>query len=123
MWMNSVIDTSDAAPPPTPLKMATSWGIAVIFTKRAVGTAMMTPMNMASRMSHTWCSEWPSTYLKNVATTATSMPKAATMLPRRACLGLPRPFRATMNVVAENRYSRSISVSRLTESPRREASL
>ena len=39
MWMNSVIETSDAAPPPTPLKIATSWGIAVIFTKRAVGTA------------------------------------------------------------------------------------
>ena len=41
------------------------------------------------------------------------------MLPRRACLGLPSPFSATMNVVAENRYSRSISVSRLTASPRR----
>ena len=52
MWMNSVIETSDAAPPPTPLKIATNWGIAVIFTKRAVGTAMMTPMNMASRISH-----------------------------------------------------------------------
>ncbi len=29
-----------AAPPPTPLKMATSCGMAVIFTKRATGTAM-----------------------------------------------------------------------------------
>ena len=46
MWMNSVIDTSAAAPPPTPLKIATNWGMAVIFTKRAVGTAMTTPMNM-----------------------------------------------------------------------------
>ncbi len=81
MCTNSVIDTRDAAPPPTPLKMATSWGMAVIWTKRAVGTAMITPITMASRIRPTWCSGWPSTYLKNVATIATSIPKAATMLP------------------------------------------
>ena len=61
MWMNSVIDTSDAAPPPTPLKIATNCGIAVIFTKRAVGTATTAPMNMARRISQTWRRAWPST--------------------------------------------------------------
>ena len=103
MCTNSVIETSAAAPPPTPLKMATNWGIAVIFTKRATGTATTAPMKMPSRISHTWCNEWPSTYLKNVATTANSIPEAATILPRRACLGLPNPFSATRNVVAEMR--------------------
>ena len=56
MCTNSVIDTRDAAPPPTPLKIATNWGIAVICTKRAVGTAMITPISMASRMRPTWWS-------------------------------------------------------------------
>ena len=41
--MNPVIETSAAAPPPTPLKIATSCGIAVIFTNRDVGTAMAAP--------------------------------------------------------------------------------
>ena len=41
--MYSVIETSAAAPPPTPLKIATSWGIAVIFTNRDVGTATAAP--------------------------------------------------------------------------------
>ena len=49
--MNSVTDTSAAAPPPTPLKMATIWGMAVIFTSRAAGTAMTAPMAMATMMS------------------------------------------------------------------------
>ena len=49
--MNSVIDTRAAAPPPTPLKMATIWGIAVIFTRRAAGTATAAPMTMATTMS------------------------------------------------------------------------
>ena len=48
--MNSVTDTSAAAPPPTPLKMATIWGMAVIFTMRAAGTPMTAPMAMATMM-------------------------------------------------------------------------
>ena len=44
-------ETSAAAPPPTPLKMATIWGIAVILTLRAAGTAMAAPMTMATRVS------------------------------------------------------------------------
>ena len=43
------MEMSAAAPPPTPLKMATSCGIAVIFTKRATGTAMAAPRTMAMR--------------------------------------------------------------------------
>ena len=38
-----------------------------------------------------------------VATTEMSMPAAATPLPRRAHLGLPRPLRARMKVVADTR--------------------
>ncbi len=49
-----------AAPPPTPLKMATIWGIAVIFTKRAAGTAMAAPRAMATRV-RTRFSEWART--------------------------------------------------------------
>src|SRR5664280_3801699 len=71
MWTDSVIDTNAAAPPPTPLNIATSWGIAVIFTNRATGTATTVPMKMPSKMSPTWCNGCPSTYLKNVATMAT----------------------------------------------------
>ena len=46
--MNSVIDTTAAAPPPTPLKAATIWGMAVIFTFRAAGTPMAVPMTTAT---------------------------------------------------------------------------
>ena len=46
-----MIEMSAAAPPPTPLKMATSWGIAVIFTIRATGTAMPAPSAMATSAS------------------------------------------------------------------------
>ena len=41
------MEISAAAPPPTPLKTATICGIAVIFTKRAAGTAMAAPSTMA----------------------------------------------------------------------------
>jgi NAD/NADP transhydrogenase beta subunit len=34
--------------------MVAAFGMTVIFTKRAVGTATMKPMNMASRISQTW---------------------------------------------------------------------
>ena len=43
-----MIETTAAAPPPTPLKAATIWGIAVIFTRRAAGTPMATPIAMAT---------------------------------------------------------------------------
>ncbi len=94
--MNSVIETRAAAPPPTPLKMATSWGMAVIFTSRATGTAMTTPMTIAMTISQ-MC-ESPGR--KKVAPMASAMPAAPTRVPRRACLGLERPLRARMKVIA-----------------------
>ena len=90
-------DTSAAAPPPTPLKMATICGIAVIFTSRAAGTPMTAPMAMATMMSRrlrVW--EYTSGREK-VHPTATSMPVAPTRLPSRARLGELRPLRARMN--------------------------
>ena len=54
------METSAAAPPPTPLKMATIWGIAVILTLRAAGTATAAPRAMATRV-RTRFSEWART--------------------------------------------------------------
>ncbi len=54
------MEMSAAAPPPTPLKMATIWGIAVILTLRAAGTAMAAPMTMATRV-RIRLSEWART--------------------------------------------------------------
>ena len=44
---NSMTETNAAAPPPTPLKIATICGIAVIFTSRAAGTAIAAPITIA----------------------------------------------------------------------------
>ena len=97
--MNSVIDTRAAAPPPTPLKIATSCGIAVIFTKREVGMPTTAPMAMA-RMIRPMCLRcgW-----KKVATTATAMPNMAMKLPERARFGLERPLSARMKVTPAKR--------------------
>ena len=40
---NSTVDTRAAAPPPTPLKMATSWGMAVMRTRRETGAPTPAP--------------------------------------------------------------------------------
>ena len=56
----TTIEMRAAAPPPTPLKMATICGIAVIFTLRAAGTATAAPMAMATSVS-TRLSEWART--------------------------------------------------------------
>ncbi len=95
--MNSVSDTRAAAPPPTPLKMATICGIAVILTRRAAGTPTTAPMAMATMMSRrlrVWEYTWGS---EKVHATATSMPAAPTRFPSRARLGELRPLRARMN--------------------------
>ncbi len=84
---------SAAAPPPTPLNSATICGIAVIFTRCAATTPMTVPtarptaiqVNDTTDSSH------------RVATMATSMPTAATTLPRRAVRGVDRNFRPRMN--------------------------
>ena len=65
-----MIEISAAAPPPTPLKMATSCGMAVIFTKRATGTATTAPSTMAMRASTRFLPEWRSVGRVNVMATA-----------------------------------------------------
>ncbi len=97
--MNSVIETTAAAPPPTPLNAATIWGIAVIFTSRAAGTPTAVPMTMAITMSPTW-SRWG---WAKVTPMARAMPAAARRFPARARLGELRPLRARMNETAATR--------------------
>ena len=95
-WSSSMIEISAAAPPPTPLKMATSWGMAVIFTMRATGTAMAAPSTMAMIVSMRFLPECRSVGRVKVMPTARVAAAAPTRLPRRACLGELRPFRAKM---------------------------
>ena len=90
------MEISAAAPPPTPLKIATSWGIAVIFTKRATGTAMAAPSTMATSASTRFAPECRSVGSVKVMPTASTAAAAPTRLPRRACLGELRPLRARM---------------------------
>ena len=90
------MEISAAAPPPTPLKMATSCGIAVIFTKRATGTAMAAPSTMAMIASTRFVPECRSDGSVKVMAMARVAAAAPIRLPRRACLGELRPFRARM---------------------------
>ena len=90
------MEISAAAPPPTPLKMATSWGIAVIFTNRATGTAMAAPSAMAMRASARFQPEWRSEGRVNVMPMARVAAAAPTRLPKRAWRGELRPLRAKM---------------------------
>ena len=90
------MEMSAAAPPPTPLKMATSWGIAVIFTKRATGTAMAAPSTMAMIVSVRFHPECRSVGRVKVMAMASAADAAPTSSPRRACLGELKPFRAKM---------------------------
>ena len=57
----STIATSAAAPPPTPLKSATSCGIWVISTLRAAGTPTTRPIRIAPMIHQKLLSgsEWP----------------------------------------------------------------
>ena len=79
------MEISAAAPPPTPLKIATSWGIAVIFTKRATGTAMAAPSTMAMIASTRFFPECRSVGRVNVMAMARVAAAAPTRLPCRAC--------------------------------------
>jgi len=47
----STYEMSATAPPPTPLKSATIWGIAVIFTCRAAGTPITVPTSTPRAIS------------------------------------------------------------------------
>ena len=93
----TTIEMSAAAPPPTPLKMATIWGIAVIFTMRAAGTAMTAPMTIATRVSTRLSECALTTGLAKVNPTASAAAAAPTRFPLRACFGELNPLRARMN--------------------------
>ena len=88
--MKSRMATSAAAPPPTALKMLTSWGIAVIFTVLAVYRPRPPPTRMPAAItiqpvvliSPPWMTRAP------VAAMAATMPATETWLPRLAVAGL-----------------------------------
>jgi hypothetical protein len=50
-WRKSAHEMSATAPPPTPLKRATIWGIAVIRTLRAAGIPTAVPIAIPSAIS------------------------------------------------------------------------
>ena len=52
-WRNSTHAISATAPPPTPLKIATICGIAVIFTRSAAGIPIAVPIATPRRISQT----------------------------------------------------------------------
>ena len=93
----SVVRNSDhamsaTAPPPTPLNSATICGIAVIRTLRADGTPSAAPTTSPTMISSQL---WRT--VSSVASTATSMPTAAILLPRTAVRGPVSPDRPRMN--------------------------
>ena len=92
MVRNSDHAMSATAPPPTPLNSATICGIAVIRTRRADGTPSAAPITSPTRISSQL---WRT--VSSVASTATSMPTAATLLPRTAVRGPVSPDRPRMN--------------------------
>ena len=92
-----------AAPPPTPLKMATIWGMAVIFTMRAAGTAIAAPRTMATRVRIRFSGVGPHLWVGEGDPDRHDAAAAAERLPLRACLGELSPFRARMKPMAASR--------------------
>ena len=85
--------TKAEAPPPNPLKRATSSGMAVRGTLSAAATPTTEPMAMPTRMS----SKLTICRTSNVAVTAISIPVAPSKFPRRAVRGDVSPLRPRMN--------------------------
>ena len=92
--MYSTIATRAAAPPPTPLKSATSCGIAVIWTLRAAGTPMITPTIIAPIIQAKFFPSFSD--LKKTRSVAIAAPAAPSRFPRRAVLGWERPLSERM---------------------------
>ena len=101
----STVDTSAAAPPPTPLKSATSCGICVIWILRAAGTPTSTPNAIAARIAKRFL-WWPPGAQKT-STVPIVAPIAPMIFPRRADLGEESPLRARMKQTAATSPSRS----------------
>ena len=97
---HSVMATRPAAPPPTPLSRATSWGIWVIFTRRAATAPTAEPTTTAARMIPRRFSSIPD---RKSVTVARAAPNAPIRLPRRAVLGDDRPLSARMKQTAATR--------------------
>jgi len=96
---NSAAATTADAPPPSPLKMPTSWGISVISTVRARTSPIREPRTTPTRIavqSRTWFST-------RVATIATSMALAARALPLRADAGEPIRLSPKTKRIADRR--------------------
>ena len=88
-----------AAPPPTPLNRATSWGIWVICTRYAPTAPTAVPMARATRIGTTLSSGAAA----KTITMASTAPAAPIRLPRRAVRGEDSPFRARMKQTAAAR--------------------
>ena len=99
--MKSSIATRAAAPPPTALKIETSWGIAVIGTVRAVTRPAAPPMRKPTTMIAQARADAPcATSRTPVARTATAIPAAERRLPLRALAGLFMKWRPRMKQAA-----------------------
>ena len=83
--------TSAAAPPPTPLKIATICGIAVMRTLRAPIRPTTLPITSATTIS----SQFSSPSSRSVVAMARSIPAPPIQFPLRACRGEERNFRET----------------------------
>ena len=90
-WRYSTHAISATAPPPTPLKSATIWGIAVMRTLRAAGTPIAVPIRTPTMISQTVLEPWNSPLRNSVATTAIAIPVAAILFPRTAVRGPVSP--------------------------------
>ncbi len=80
-----------AAPPPTALKSETSWGMAVMATRRAMKRPTEPPMMKPTTMMTRPAVERPPSRRsseRKVTTTATVMPTAEMRFPVRAVAGL-----------------------------------
>ncbi len=80
-----------AAPPPTALKSETSWGMAVMATRRAMRRPTAPPMRKPTMMMTRPSVEMPPSRRRSetkVTMTATVMPTAEMRLPIRAVAGL-----------------------------------
>ena len=80
------------APPPTPLKIATICGIAVIFTLRAAGIPIAVPIATPAMINQTVAEPWNAPGRSSVAITAIAIPVAAILLPRTAVRGPVSPL-------------------------------
>src|ERR1700761_8139521 len=91
-WRYSIQAMIATAPPPTPLKIATICGIAVIRTFRAAGTPTAVPITRPRAISHGVLEPLRTCGVSSVATIAIAIPTAAILFPRTAVRGPVNPL-------------------------------